>query len=915
MKKRIFTIFLIMILAVTNLSVCYAENLKTGMEGLLDIDLDNYGEYLNANDFSGGRNWVDAASVGDAESDSASGIMAVIISILTWLPKQLVHVLLRLLELIVPMMDVIIFNGEDQVSIWNTFCQLSYFDPNPGTGMAGHMVGFVSAFYQVFRYVALIGFIVAIAVIAVKMILSSIGKQKQQYKEGLKNWLVGLVLLVVGHWIMIYSIYFSDYLVSLIYKIKEAIIRGSENSLITAFSDAVGASAATAWGPILFIIWAIMAIIAIVIFVSMNLKIFKVYLERVIVVGVLIMIFPLVTIFYAFEKSGIKKGSTFESWLRTFMDQVFIQPVHALTLVCVIIALNAVSGTAIMAVPIIGMLVVLMVLNMMFSIENIIKRVFAINGAALGAPVNPMGAAMAGVGMAAGVGHHMKKAGKDVFDNAKNSALNNGKSAWVAKSKGRQAKMKEAAKYLASGKSGIGNMKSLAGLAGLSLPDAVFDVEKLSQKEQRDATKHLKRAAATKDISKVAGAKLRTDVKNLEFMADPTITAVNRSKFGITDKLLNEVLLNGGGTASEKFRVKMYLQTLADPATDISVLMAHNNTSGVIQDINGEDINANEVYDNGDFGYYVSASDESLKTDLGMIEKLAVGKKPTKRVIRARRVHELKHAEEYEVLKTRLGLDDKKIEAVEDGTSKELKDILAYELLIKKCGNPAIDVEACKDSNSITGDWDEALVHSIDMSEEKIKENAKKVRVVGRGRKVDDDVVTTRKVYEANHPKEARKIRTECPLKDEAIIAIEAGNSTYTVGTKSYNIEQADILEYDIMIDRMANGRKHSDYCKSDGTTPTFDIFNGVTMEMADRFANASDLIVKRPNLKTDKVARRNARSTLVSFRNVDEGKFYSDCMNAGVDLNEIINFMDGTKSKCTSNDIFNVLTEVSKTK
>jgi hypothetical protein len=59
------------------------------------------------------------------------------------------------------------------------------------------MTSAVSSFYQTFRYLALIGFIVAIACIAVKMIISSIGKQKQQYKDALKNWLIGLILFVI----------------------------------------------------------------------------------------------------------------------------------------------------------------------------------------------------------------------------------------------------------------------------------------------------------------------------------------------------------------------------------------------------------------------------------------------------------------------------------------------------------------------------------------------------------------------------------------------------------------------------------------------------------------------------------------------------------------------------------------------
>lgn len=410
MKKRIFIIFLTILVAVTNMSVCYADGLST----LVGIDINNYGGDVGSISVTGSG---DTYTPEEIDSGTSSGIQKVMATLFRWLFELLVDGVKWLVLSFCPMMDVIVFNDPTafkQNINWGNLCRITYFTPAADNSyLANTLVVYVSKFYQLFRYLALIGFVVAIAAIAVKMIISSIGKQKAQYKDALKNWLVGLVLLVVGHWIMIYLIYFSDYLVNLL-----RVLKGTETglTLAEAFSDAV-ATTGVSWPWYVVIIWGIMAIVAILMFAVMNIKILKVYLERVIVVGVLIMIFPLVTVFYAFEKSGLKKGATFDSWLKTFVEQVFIQPVHALSMVGVIIALKAIDACSILDVPIIGMIVILMVLNSMFAIENVVKRVFGINGAAMGQAMNPVApmlgaAALGGIATAGAIKGGIKLGGK-----------------------------------------------------------------------------------------------------------------------------------------------------------------------------------------------------------------------------------------------------------------------------------------------------------------------------------------------------------------------------------------------------------------------------------------------------------------------------------------------------------------------
>lgn len=398
MKKRIFTIFLVILIAVTNMTVCYATSYTAS--DLSEVGLDN------SNDYDWNPTEQDATFIGKVENvgDTASGIIKTVMNILTWPLTQGKTLLIQLLAQVIPMMDSVVFND----GLWGQVTKLTFFDSYKSPGfpysIAGQMQKYVSIIYQTFRYIAMMGFIVAIAVIAVKMILSSVGKKKQQYKDMLKNWLIGLVLLIVGHWIMIYMIYISSALVDLIKDISQtftststviltnAFIFGSNGTLYTEFSHAIMDTAAS-FSIISILINSLVNIFVIIIFIAMNLKIFKVYLERVIVVAVLIMLFPLVTVFYAFESAGLKRGATLNTWLNVFVSQVFIQPVHALALTFVIVILKAFgsiqfgSYMSLFAIPIVGPIFIIMVVNLVFKCEEYIKRVFAINGPSMGMPV------------------------------------------------------------------------------------------------------------------------------------------------------------------------------------------------------------------------------------------------------------------------------------------------------------------------------------------------------------------------------------------------------------------------------------------------------------------------------------------------------------------------------------------------
>ena len=61
-----------------------------------------------------------------------------------------------------------------------------------------------------------------------------------------------------------------------------------------------------------------------------QLKFFFLYLKRFLTVGFLIVIAPLITVTYSIDKAGDGKAQAFSSWIKEFLVNVFIQPLHAI---------------------------------------------------------------------------------------------------------------------------------------------------------------------------------------------------------------------------------------------------------------------------------------------------------------------------------------------------------------------------------------------------------------------------------------------------------------------------------------------------------------------------------------------------------------------------------------------------------
>ena len=104
------------------------------------------------------------------------------------------------------------------------------------------------------------------------------------------------------------------------------------------------------------------------------------YYKRMIMVAVLIILFPLVTAFYAFERfMGIDKPASFKTWVQEFLVNVFIQSVHAMLYVSLVE-----TGLRIYEADADNWLFLLFSITCIFPMEGIIKSMLGLKGSTVG---------------------------------------------------------------------------------------------------------------------------------------------------------------------------------------------------------------------------------------------------------------------------------------------------------------------------------------------------------------------------------------------------------------------------------------------------------------------------------------------------------------------------------------------------
>lgn len=238
----------------------------------------------------------------------------------------------------------------------------------------------VAKMFRIIQIIATGLSLVVLLYIGIRMALSTLSDDKAKYKKMLIGWVESVVILFLLEYIMVAVIMFGEMLTNLFYDLEiqllstaasdesfELIIR---ERIWTALFDSSGLDYA-------------MNTVMYICLLFLQLKYFWTYLKRVLMVGFLIMIAPLITVTYGIDKAGDGKAQAFSIWMKEFVVNVLIQPLHALIYLIFVLSAGEIAKVS----PIIALAFIMA----MGVVERMVKIIFDLKGLVSLRGVNKLG--------------------------------------------------------------------------------------------------------------------------------------------------------------------------------------------------------------------------------------------------------------------------------------------------------------------------------------------------------------------------------------------------------------------------------------------------------------------------------------------------------------------------------------------
>lgn len=154
----------------------------------------------------------------------------------------------------------------------------------------------------------------------IRMALATNPEQKANYKNMFKNWVTSFIILFLLRYGIVIILKVTNWLVSLV---PESISEKNFETEIINKSLNIFDKYESAWSTLLYAI-------TYVIIVGYEVYFFVKYFKRLLVMGFLVIIAPLITVTYAIDKADDGKAQAFETWRKMFISNALMQPVNAL---------------------------------------------------------------------------------------------------------------------------------------------------------------------------------------------------------------------------------------------------------------------------------------------------------------------------------------------------------------------------------------------------------------------------------------------------------------------------------------------------------------------------------------------------------------------------------------------------------
>ena len=232
----------------------------------------------------------------------------------------------------------------------------------------------VSGVFYICRVIALAAALVVLIYIGIRMLISTVASDQAKYKKMLYSWVESIIILFLMPYIMSFIFSFGEVITGIFYDIRCSLmsqqVPGSsgeygvfEQSMRLATFDSIFSEAGYNLAMLSIAYWCLL---------FTEVKFVWLYTKRLLIVGFLIMISPLITITYSIDKAGDGKAQAFSTWIKEFLLNVLIQPLHALLYLIFVFSANAIAKESI--------IVAIALLFSLGQAERMVKVIFNMKG-------------------------------------------------------------------------------------------------------------------------------------------------------------------------------------------------------------------------------------------------------------------------------------------------------------------------------------------------------------------------------------------------------------------------------------------------------------------------------------------------------------------------------------------------------
>ena len=254
----------------------------------------------------------------------------------------------------------------------------------------------VAKWYYATRNFALIAMMVILLYIGIRIMFCGISSQKAKYKNMLVDWIVAICLIFIMHYIMVFAMNVADSLINifgsvnqsqeycLIYEYDKKIVDALEDAGVDVLANTVvqNGQKYIVWdarnivgfarvqaalnnsGTFVYIGW----VMCYCVLVCYTVFFVFTYLRRAIYLTFLTVIAPLVAMTYPIDKIHDGKAQAFDMWLKEYIFNLMIQPVHLLLYTVLI------SSAFDLAVT--NVLYMLVAIGFMMQAEKLLRKMF-----------------------------------------------------------------------------------------------------------------------------------------------------------------------------------------------------------------------------------------------------------------------------------------------------------------------------------------------------------------------------------------------------------------------------------------------------------------------------------------------------------------------------------------------------------